>query len=157
MKISRLVFLWLAGLVILSACARQADDSAQPRQALVNFFDRLSQGSYAQAAELYGGSYETLQSWNPDLNPKDTAALWQNGCQVNGLQCLTVHSATLKQQTKNGKTLFIVEFNNPDGSLFSRPGCCGDNATPPTSQFEFRLLRGEDGKYRVMDMPVYVP
>jgi hypothetical protein len=157
MSIRKIVFVSLAGLIILCACARQTDNPAQPRQALIDFFEQLSKGNYTQASELYGGTYETLLSWNPDLNPNDTATLWKNGCQVNGMQCLTVRSATFKQRAENGDYLFIVEFSNPDGSLFSPGGCCGDTTTPSTSQFEFRVGRGNDGKFRVMDSPIYVP
>ena len=157
MKTHQIFILALA--LLLVGCANPTEDSEQAQQALAAFFENLSKGEYAEAAGLYAGDYENLISFNPDLDPQDHAALWQNGCQVNGLQCLVVRSATFKERTSAGEYLFTVEFSNSDGSLFSRGACCGEDPTntPPTSQFEYRLTQGEDGKYRVLDMPVYVP
>lgn len=143
---------------LLSACASQPSDSEQARQALTGFFDALSKGHYSDAVSLYGGSYEILVGYNPEINPDDQAALWQNGCQVNGLQCLTVRSATFKELNSDGEYLFTVEFNAPDGSLFERGACCGEEpTTPPQFQFEYRVVEGGDGRFRVLDLPVYVP
>lgn len=130
----------------------------EPHQVLLAFFGRLAAGEYTAAAELYGGSYETLVNFNPEIDPDDVAALWQNGCQVNGLQCLPVRIASFNEQTAVGENIFTVQFNAPDGSLFVREACCRDaQTTPPEFEFEFRVIQGEDGVYRVLDMPVYVP
>jgi hypothetical protein len=48
----------------------------------------LSEGNYAQAADLYGGSYDLLQGYNPTVDPSDFAALLEQGCTLNGLRCL---------------------------------------------------------------------
>ncbi len=130
----------------------------EQHRVLLTFFDRLAAGEYAAAAELYGGSYDVLQGYNPTVDPADVAALWQNGCQVNGLQCLPVRVASFKEDTAVGETIFTVQFTAPDGSLFARGPCCGENQpTPPETDFEFRVIQSEDGGYRVLDMPVYVP
>jgi len=157
MNLRKMMFLLYIGLILLSACAMQADASDQARQGLMTFFDNLSKGNYEKAAELYGGSYETLVSWNPELNPDDHAALWQGGCQVNGLQCLTVRSATFNERTTAGEYIFTLEFNDPAGDLFTLEGCCGDTTVSPVSQFEYHVVQGGDGKFQVTDMPVYVP
>ncbi|HUM70932.1 MAG TPA: DUF333 domain-containing protein [Chloroflexota bacterium] len=129
----------------------------EQHQVLLTFFDRLAAGEDA-AAELYGGSYDVLQGYNPTVDPDDVATLWQNGCQINGLQCLPVRIANFKEETAVGETIFTVQFTAPDGSLFEREACCGDaQTTPPEFEFEFRVIRGEGGGYRVLDMPVYVP
>jgi heat shock protein HslJ len=52
------------------------------------FLLHLSAGRYAEAAILYGGSYEMLHGWNPSISAEDHAALWEAGCTINGLQCL---------------------------------------------------------------------
>ncbi|MCL4265606.1 MAG: DUF333 domain-containing protein [Anaerolineae bacterium] len=130
----------------------------EQHQVLLTFLDRLAAGEYAAAAELYGGSYEILEGYNPTVDPDDVASLWQNGCQVNGLQCLPVRIASFNEQTAVGETIFTVQFTAPDGSLFVREACCRDaQTTPPEFEFEFRVTQGEDGVYRVLDMPVYVP
>lgn len=145
-------------VLLLSSCATNTVKRDQAQQSLRVFFERLAQGEYEAAAEQYAGSYEILVSFNPDLDPDDHAALWQRGCQVNGLQCLTIRTATFKEVSEASDYIFIVEFNNLDGSLFELGACCGENPTTPLqSQFEYRVIEGEDGQFRVPDMPIYVP
>ena len=125
---------------------------------LIDFFTLLNAGKYAEADTFYGGSYETLQDWNPNIDPTDHIKLLEGGCEKNGLQCLEVRSAAFK--LLSGSTyIFQVEFNNPDGSLFVRGPCCGGNETdfPPESQFEYRVASNTDGKFLVMELPPYVP
>ncbi|KAF0106629.1 MAG: hypothetical protein FD146_2428 [Anaerolineaceae bacterium] len=143
---------------LLAACAPGASRAGEARQALVAFFDHLNCGEYAEADALYGGDYEALVSFNPALDPADHAALWQNGCRMNGLQCLTVRSATLKDHHSD-TYVFFVEFNDPNGSLFVRGPCCGATETemPSESHFEYRVAETADGQFKVLDLPVYVP
>lgn len=148
----------LLSVFLYSACAARGSDSEPARQALTGFFEALSQGRYSDAADLYGGSYEVLEGYNPEVNPDDHAALWQNGCQVNGLQCLAVRSAHFNEKTAGGEYIFTVEFSTSDNRLFERGACCGeDAATPPQSQFEYRVVQSGDGQFLVLDLPVYVP
>ncbi|NUQ86747.1 MAG: hypothetical protein HUU11_18770 [Anaerolineales bacterium] len=144
--------------LFLSACAPVSNDAEPARQALVAFFDSLNQGQYAEAAESYGGDYEVLIYHNPTLDPDDHAALWMNACTINGAQCLPVRTATLKEQFGD-EYVFVVEFSNPDGTLFVLGPCCGGSETdfPPVSQFEYRVQKTADGKFVVLDLPVYVP
>jgi len=77
---------------------------------------------------------------------------------LNGLKCLTVRSATFTEVNDVGEFVFIVEFNAPDGSLFKLGACCGEEpSTQLQSQFEYRVAEGEDGHFRVLDVPIYVP
>jgi hypothetical protein len=145
-------------VLLLGACAPAEDATDQARQALVTFFESLSTGRYAEAAEYYGGDYEVLTYYNPSLDPDDHVALWENACTINGAQCLPVRSATLKEQTGD-EYIFLVEFSNPGGSLFVLGPCCGATETemPPISQFDYRVKKTSDGKFVVLDIPVYVP
>ena len=154
--------------VLLASCAPEPVITEQPtalpstageaQQSLINFFELLSAKKYAEADSLYGGSYEQLQIFNPEADPSDHAALWKWSCEMSGLQCLRVRTATFEYL--QGDTYFFqVEFSNPDGSLFVLGPCCGANETemPPVSQFEYRVSRIEPGKFSVMDLPPYVP
>ncbi len=155
---------WIFVIVLLSlaaACAPKTNpftDIEKASQALEAFFDRLSNRDYAAAAKLYGGSYDTLVSFNPDLNPSETSALWQSGCQINGLQCLAVRTVKFSQQSGT-EFIFDVEFNNSDGSLFVQGPCCGadESKSPDISQFQVRVQKTDQGQFLVLDMPVYVP
>lgn len=135
------------------------DESIHARETLVLFFDHLSTGEFQEASELYGGSYDVLIDNNPALDPNDHAALLRNACLVNGFQCLEVRSALPQKQASAREFKFLVEFNNPDGSLFARGQRCGAGETgmPDQSQFGFTVQRYSGGVYLVTDLPVYVP
>lgn len=153
----RLVVILFLIVILMAACNSAVHEWEAGRQALVDYFAALSQEQYSQAVALYGGSYETLIEMNPDVNSFDLEGLLQNGCTINGLQCLEVRSATFKEQ-EDDTFIFTVEFNNPDGSLFVLGPCCGASPTemPPAEQFTFRVEK-KDGRFLVMDLPVFVP
>jgi hypothetical protein len=132
--------------------------ASEAQDVLVKFLTSLHTGNYTQAVPLYGGEYESLQVFNPEIDPNDQVALWTWVCENQLLQCLEVRSATFKELVGDSY-VFQVEFNNPDGSLFVLGPCCGANETemPPVSQFEFTVSRTADGKFVVMNTPPYVP
>lgn len=153
----RLMIILFLIVILMAACSAAVQEWEAAQEALVDYFAALHQGQYSQAVDLYGGSYENLIAMNPQIAPDDFAALWESGCTLNGLQCLPVRSATLKEQGDN-TFVFTVEFNNPDGSRFVLGPCCGASATemPPVEQFTYQVVK-KDGKYLVLDLPVYVP
>jgi hypothetical protein len=163
-------FTLLFAAILLASCAAQLIGTPQPTQtspsseeikaahALGTFLVLLNEKNYADAVSLYGGDYEQLQVFNPDVNANDHATLWQGACEMSGLQCLPLRHAKLTHQ--EGDTyVFQVEFNNPDGSLFVLGPCCGADETemPPVSQFEYTVMKNAEGKFVVMNLPPYVP
>lgn len=146
-------------VLLLSACAPGEKETEQPRQTLVAYFDALRQSDYDTVINLYGGSYEGMSDQNPSLDPNDHLALWKNTCEINGNQCmLLVRAMKFKKESRDIYS-FVVEFNTPDGTLFALGPCCGGSATdfPPVTQFEYRVKKLKDGKFVVLDLPVYVP
>ncbi len=131
---------------------------AETHDILVSFLTLLHNGKYAEAAPLYGGDYEALQVFNPQIDPADKVALWAWVCDNKLLQCLEVRSATFKNLSGDSY-IFQVEFSNPDGSLFILGPCCGATETemPPVSQFEYTVSRNAEHRYAVMNPPPYVP
>jgi hypothetical protein len=166
----RKLFTSLLAIIFLAACAAQPAATPQATQTtlpstmaeahgvLVDFLTLLHTKNYAEAAPLYGGEYESLQVFNPEIDPNDRIALWTWVCENRLLQCLEVRSATFMELVGDSY-IFQVEFNNSDGSLFVLGPCCGANETemPPVSQFEFTVSRSADGKFVVMNTPPYVP
>ncbi|HEU0295205.1 MAG TPA: hypothetical protein VFR47_20870 [Anaerolineales bacterium] len=164
------LFVLLLITISVWACAAQPVNTLQPIEtslpstaseaydALVNFLTRLHTGNYADAVQLYGGPYEQLQVFNPEIDPNDHIALLAWACDHQLLQCLELRSATF-QKLVSDTYVFQVEFSNPDGSLFVLGPCCGANETemPPVSQFEYMVTRNSNGKFVVMDLPPYVP
>jgi len=150
-------------VIFIIGCAPKAKPtqvatSEEPQSALVNFFSLLNTKKYAEADSLYGGDYEQLQVFNPDVDASDHATLWQKACEMSGLQCLQVRTAMLTHQ-ESDTYVFQVEFNNSDDSLFVLGPCCGSNETemPPVSQFEYTVMKNAEGKFVVMNLPPYVP
>ena len=165
-------FTLLLVTILLVSCAAQpvvptptqADLTTLPStvseayQALIDFLTLLHTKNYADAVPLYGGDYEQLPVFNPEIDPNDRVALWTWVCDNQLLQCLEIRSVTFKELVGDSY-VFEVEFSNPDGSLFVLGPCCGTNETemPPVSQFEFTVTRNTDGKFVVMNTPPYVP
>ncbi len=129
----------------------------QARQALISFFEELSNGQYDQAVELYGGDYARLQVLGPDIESADRAALWQNACEKGGMQCLPVATANYLGSAGNTYT-FKVEFRKPDGNLFAVAPCCGEPGflDPPLDDFVYRVREAPAGSFLVIDLPVYM-
>jgi hypothetical protein len=147
----------------LAACAGprspQPDDAQLAQEALVAFFADLHAGRYAQAAEAYAGTYETMIDHNPSLDPADHAALFRSACTINGAQCLEVRSAELLPTVAAQEFRFEVEFQLENGSVFVQGPCCGGSMTDysPLSAFTYTVSKVEDGRFRILDMPVYTP
>jgi hypothetical protein len=53
---------------------------------------------------------------------------------------------------------FTIEFQNEDGTVFILGPCCGatEEEMPPRSNFDYPVTLRE-GKYQVMELPVFVP
>ena len=146
-------FFMVALTVFLSGVyANGASDSERAKQNLIAFFDFLNRGQYTEAAELYGGGYEILVDFNPTLDPEDRPALLKNGCEINRLQCLTVLTAEFKEKNSKGEYVFRFQFKDTDDNLFVQQT---PNA-PPVFIFDYRVMKGEDGTFRVLDLPPYI-
>lgn len=137
-----------------------ATDDETAKQTLIRFFRDLHDGDYPSAADRYAGSYETMVEHNPGIEPEDHPALLEAACTINGAQCLPVRDAQLVgAESSDGEIVFLVRFEEDDGSVFELGPCCGgdgDGAAPQT-EFKFHVLRGSDGRFRVTTQPMYTP
>jgi hypothetical protein len=157
-KAMKRFFLLLMLVLFVGACTSSVQEAEPARQILIEYLKDLNQGDYFQADGLYGGSYELLTTWNPEIEPTDHASLWEAGCSRNGLQCLLTRSVLFKEKV-NDIYIFSVEFKTPNGDLFILGPCCGATETeqPPVTHFDFRVQKTPQGKLQVLDMPVYMP
>jgi hypothetical protein len=148
------------GSALLSPSAPTLDaTAAEAREVMLQFFAALNASDYATGASLFGGSYETLQAWNPEVNPTDRQTLWQHGCERNGLQCLQVLQVVGEHQVSANVMKFSLQFRNTDGSLFVLGPCCGETETtmPPINTFECDVARTSSGEFKALCLPPYVP
>jgi hypothetical protein len=153
-------------LALLTACVcapvtsldALAAEVSEARQVLLGYFSALSDGRYAEASARYGGNYEVLQSYNPNLPEGDHAALFERACTANGFMCLEVLEVIRQEVISANEFQIVVRFANPDGSLFVRGPCCGasEEEMPAESEFAYSVRRvGE--RFFVADLPVYLP
>lgn len=128
-------------------------------QVLTEFLSLLNSGNYASAEKLYGGSYEMLEGYNPDVDPSDHALLLERACEFNGLNCLKLKSARLDQITVDNKFVFSIELQTNNGELFEIGPCCGEDEEGfiPVSVFTFTIVQVGPDQYEVMDLPPYTP
>jgi len=125
---------------------------------LRDFLTLLHFRRYAEAAPLYGGSYEELAGFiGPEARSMEPTALWQRTCDEYFLQCLLPKDVSLDARTETSID-FHVSFFNPDGSTFTLGPCCGASEAdmPPRSVFPYEVIVSE-GHYLVLGTPPYVP
>lgn len=144
-------------VLIFSACSPDNEETgrAKAEETMRTFFNALAGGGYAEAVNLYGGEYEILTGWNPDLSPSDHASLWQRGCEQNGLVCMEVLDVVSAVETESGFE-FTVTFKTKDGELFQFTGCCGETLPEPITDYTISVQKDGDG-YKVLSLPPYVP
>jgi hypothetical protein len=168
MKIIIYISLVITLTLFLMSCAPQQSELLSTEtlsedqlalRVLENFLESLHNGKYDNAAQLYGGTFETMIDQNPGINPNDHSTLLRNACTINGAQCLQVKSAGLDKTVSDTKFVFKVDFFNADGTLFVLGPCCGGNETdsPSRSIFFLSVMKVDKNKFAVMDMPPYSP
>lgn len=141
-------------LLLLAGCS-PANQQPKAESTMRTFFSALANGQYAEAVKLYGGDYEVLAGWNPDISPTEYASLWQRGCEQNGLVCMEVMDVVNAVETESGFE-FTVTFKMKDGELFQFTGCCGETLPEPITEYVISVQKDSDG-YQVLSMPPYVP
>ncbi|MCL5429830.1 MAG: hypothetical protein M1347_08565 [Chloroflexi bacterium] len=162
-RIALIASLVIAAL-LLAACSSPAaevpGDLEHARQTLIDFFSLLSNGEYAEAIERHANDadfYTAAQQNNPNVDANDRAALMEAACAYQ-LRCLEIREVVSGERFSETEFVFVVEFANPDGSLFILGPCCGADETemPPVSQFEYHVEKA-GSEFLVHGSPVYVP
>jgi hypothetical protein len=143
---------------ILAACssAEQESEAAAAETTMRTFFSVLANGQYAEAVTLYGGDYEILTGWNPDISPTDYTSPWQRGCEQNGLVCMEIMEI-VKVEENETNFEFTVTFKTKGGELFELTGCCGETFPEPISEYVIGVQSYGKGNYKVLSLPPYVP
>ncbi len=118
-------------------------------QALTAYLQALPSQDYSTAAQQYGGKLTKFQLQDPDFTSKALPAWLQNACDQN--ICLQPRSLFHTGADEQGNLLFLVEFNNPDGTLYHRT-LEGETS----ASFTFTLQEQETG-WRVLELPPYLP
>lgn len=160
MKIKLLAFLLLTILTACQAGQNQVDSlKEQSRIDMANFYHYLNQGKFNDAAFLYAGSYEVLEGYNPEIDPKDHSSLLEAACNINGFMCLELYSAEFVEQPSEKEFVWNVSFRLLDGSQLEVGPCCGadEEDMPPVSHFEIHVKCDLGSTCKVLDLPPYIP
>lgn len=126
---------------------------------LQTYFDVLNAGNYPESARIFGGDYTQLIEYNPEISPDDGAALFEAACTANGFICSLKINEILKSEPISPAAIqFTLILQNPDGSIFELGPCCGADtaASPPQREFFF-TVEWQDGLFKVLELPVYIP
>jgi hypothetical protein len=131
---------------------------SKAREVLISYLEHLSAGRFEQAVEYYGGSYEQLVYFNPEIAPGEHAALFEAACTINGMICLPVLNVVDETQLSEVEFRFTVELRDESGKAFVLGPCCGADPEeePPMTQFPYSVINS-NGKLLVMEPPLYVP
>jgi hypothetical protein len=152
-----LIFFLLAGCTP-KGIKETGGDIDRARQSLLSFFSLLHNQQYDKAIDYFGGDYEQLRAVNPDVPSHYRDALLRQACTINGFLCMDIKSILKEEQLDSETFRFTVEFQNEDGSLFILGPCCGasEEEMPSKSDFLYTVVLRE-GRYQVIELPVYVP
>jgi hypothetical protein len=134
------------------------EDLAAARAALTAYLEHLNEGRFEEAVKYYGGSYEELVYFNPDIDQSDRAALFEAACTINGMVCLPLMNVVDEAQISSADFRITVELQDEDGKQFVFGPCCGADPAeePPQTQFLYTVLK-VDGEFLVQEPPIYVP
>lgn len=151
----RRILLLLSLCLLLAAC-QPAQPTPDPDQdaaldTVLTFYQLLNAGNYEQAAALYAGDYAMLVEWNPHVDSTDYAQLLRQACTVNGLFCLRVKTARFDSLQPDGSYRFLVQFEMPDGSLFST----GPEGTTPVFEFSATAVKTSGDTWQILELPPY--
>ena len=145
------------GYILMASCipAEAQNEQSKAETAMRVFLNALANQDYSTAAKVYGGDYEELVQWNPDVAHTDYEALWQRGCKQNGLMCLKLKDI-VKVEQSNSLFIFTVTFETADGKVFETSGCCGE-IQKSNSEFLISVRTDNFGAYKVISGLPYVP
>lgn len=126
-------------------------DAEQAQLTVSQFLADLAGGQddaalYDAAAQLYGGPWADLEKQYPDANG-DRFTLFQKACAPDGYyNCLKVRTLSPAEKLAEDRYRLWAQFSNADGSLWH----AGDTGQ---SWFDFEVVRGQGGQWKVMDPP----
>lgn len=127
----------------------------QAGKTLVAFHSLLYDKRYAEAVRIFAGGYGIVIIWNYDLDPRESPALLQRGCEWNGFVCsLRVGRIIEARQISPMEYRLTAEFIRDDGTLyrrFTQP----DAGAPTVSRFLRHAAQDCSGEYLEVDWPFY--
>lgn len=137
------------------------DDSIQAQETLISFFAYLSNQDFENALTLFelneaDNIWERLKDFSLPEDRNDKEKILQNYCQAIGT-CLPANVIQIQKEDNDTYNL-LVQFQNPDTSIFVLGPCCGatEEEMPSQDKFEFKVKK-INGTFKVATPPIYRP
>jgi len=130
-----------------NALEMDEESVAGAKGAVIDFLTALHDKRYAEAETFYGSDYGLLWNWNPTVESSDHAALWKNGCEMNGLVCLEIRNLAVAEHPDAKTYVVNVWLSNADKTEFTTEF--------GQTMFPFTVAKLDNGKFEVQTMPPY--
>ena len=83
--------------------------------------------------------------------------MFERACTVNGFVCSLQIGAIVKaEQASQTAVRFTLALQHPDGRRFELGPCCGADPTTPAQREFVYTVAWRDGRFLVLELPVYV-
>ena len=142
----KLYFILFALFFLVTGCIEKSEKYPDnPETVLQAYFNSLYEENYDQVVNYYGGTYELLQGYNPQIDSNDHAALFKAYIEINGGQLVKIDSIIKNKEIRmNEEYSFELTFIDKEGNSF-REG-----------MVYMYSVNKIDGQYKVMELPPYL-
>ncbi len=145
----------LCGFIHQEHSSSSIEIETEAREVLIQFYKLLNLGEYLKAQELYGGSYQILRDWYPDVGADDFTELWHRGCW--GFQCLQIREVVSQVKLDGYGYRFVVKFSTDKGELYVVAPCCDAPAEAPRESLFTQEVHNIESRWQVVGYPPYEP
>lgn len=142
----KIYFILITLLLVMTGCTGKAEEYPDDPETLVQaYFNSLYDENYEKVATYYGGTYEELQGYHPQMNGNDHAALFEAYIEITGGQLVNIESIIkINEIRTNEEYSFELTFIDKKGTSF-REGMVYTYS-----------VKKVDGQYKVMELPPYL-
>jgi hypothetical protein len=120
------------------------EESDTPKGTLKLYFDALNKEDFDSVTRLYGGSYETLQGYNPNIDANNMIELMKSYCTINGGQIVNIDKIVSEEKKSEEEYIFKLTLKNKDGTPFQNG-----------KKYNY-TVKNIEGHFTVLDLPPYL-
>lgn len=145
-KFMKYCFSLIALLLIMTGCTEKTEVYPDDPEAILrSYFESLYDENYDRVVTYYGGTYELLQGYHPQMNGNHHAELFRAYIEITGGQLVKIDSIiNVKEILANEEYQYELTFIDKEGNSF-REGMVYTYG-----------VKKVDGKFKVMDLPPYL-
>lgn len=156
-KVPLVSMIWL--LLVLVGCSNNLEGysgKVEAEETLRTYTKAFANQDASVIYELYGGSYEWLESFLrgflPEIDLADKKGIINNYVKQGIMPRISLNEILEQKEVNEDEYVFVVNFINEDGTPF----ITREADTIRDKEFTYTLKR-VDGKFKVMELPPYQP